>query len=442
MRSILFTAGLWLCLVCAPLGPARAQTGPDPLAQAEAALAAQDPARAEALADAYSPASRAQADRRLWIVALARLRQGQVAAAIPLLERLAALHPDVTRLRLELARAYFLTGRDGAARRSFESARAGGLNPDEDMAVTGYLTRIEARRQRESYLTFALQPESNAVRRTAAEIIDIGGLPFVLGPGARARPDTALRVQFGHLELPRLGPGFRGRFGIQGDARLFQDSRLNDVTLRFEAGLEKLVARETPVSFGLLADLRHLGDRPYSLGVGGYLAYATTLGQARAVGGAGLGRFQARIEVMDLRHDTLPFSDGRRSSLTLGYRHALSSSLVLTMDAALSRMDARARSESGTTRGIGLGFDKAFEGGLGLSGRLGVSEMDRDAPSGLFAVARRDRLNSLSLNLTHRGWDLGGFAPVIGLSAEHRRSTIALYDYRNYGLSLGLTRRF
>ncbi len=426
---------VWLGLATA----AHAQT----LAEAEAALQAGDLARAEALAAAVVPASEDDADQRLWVLALAQIRQGQVAKAIPSLERLVARHPDLTRIRLELARAYYHLGRDGAARRSFEAARAGGLAAPEGRAVEAFLNQIEARRTSESFLTFALQPETNAARRTAAGVIDIGGLPFVLSPGARAKADTALRVQFGHLALPRLGPGLRARLGVQGDLRLFEDTQLNDVTLRFEAGLEKLLAPQTPVSAGVLMDLRFLGNAPYSTALGGYLAYATTVGAKAGTGAeAGFGRVQARLEVMDLNHDTQPFSDGLRSTLGLGYRHAVSASFVLTADASLSRMSARAASESGTTIGVGFGFDKAFSGGLGLSGRIGLSQMQRDAPSGLFAAARQDRQVSLGLTVTHRAIDLGGFSPVLGLTAERRTSNIALYDYTNYGVSVGLTRRF
>lgn len=434
--DLFFRFILFILMVMA--GSSQAQS----LAEAEAALQAGDLVRAEAIAKAAKTETSEEADHRGWIIALAQLRQGRVQEAVPALERLVARHPDVTRLRLELASAYFRLGRDMAARRAFEAARSGGISASEAAAVAGYLERIEARRSSESYLSFSLQPESNAARRTAANVIDIGGLPFVLAPGARARADTGVRLQFGHLALPRLAPDLRARLGVQGDVRFFQDKALNEANLRFEAGLEKLVAPEMPISGGLLFDVRYLGNRPFSTGLGGYLAFATTLGKSQNAGGAGTGRLQARLELVELRHETLPFSNGLRSGLTLGYRHALSSSLVLEGEVSATRLSARAVSESGTTAGVAFGFEKAFNGGLGLAGRVGYAEARRDGPSGLFAVARRDQTLSLDLSLTHRGLDFGGFSPVLAVSAERRASNIALYDYTNYGLSVGLTRRF
>ena len=58
------------------------------------------------------------------------------------------------------------------------------------------------------------------------------------------------------------------------------------------------------------------------------------------------------------------------------------------------------------------------------------------------AVRREDETAWLSAKVLHRTFQLGGFAPYIGYSYERRRSNIALHDYDNHGVIVGLTREF
>ena len=82
-------------------------------------------------------------------------------------EAIAALHtmlidrPDLVRVRLELARAFFLKGEDSLARGHFERVLAGKPVAPVVANVQRFLAEIRARRRWTMYLGGAMSPDSN-----------------------------------------------------------------------------------------------------------------------------------------------------------------------------------------------------------------------------------------------------------------------------------------
>ena len=68
--------------------------------------------------------------------------------------------------------------------------------------------------------------------------------------------------------------------------------------------------------------------------------------------------------------------------------------------------------------------------------------MERDGITPLFGLTREDTTRSGTIRIMNRNWSLSGFAPVLELGFEQRKSNIAIYSYDNQRVSLGLTRRF
>ena len=86
--------------------------------------------------------------------------------------------PDLVRVRLELARAFFLKGQDNLSRDHFERVLAG--NPPQEVAanVRRFLSEIRARRRWSMYLSTAVAPDTNIGGASDERIIYIRGLPF------------------------------------------------------------------------------------------------------------------------------------------------------------------------------------------------------------------------------------------------------------------------
>lgn len=407
----------------------------DALDNAETAFRAGQSAKAGNALRGYAPATEMQRVRALWVLALVEMAGGRPKNAAPLLERLVIIAPNDTTVRLQLARAYLAMGRDDAAHKQVVAAQAGRLSPLQQQATEAYLHQISTRKTSESYLRFAIVPETNAVKRTAAKIVDLIGLPtLTLKANAREKSGVGLRLGFGHVVLPRYSNTLRGRFGVHFDGKFFRDADIREATVTAEAGLEKALTPRAILGFGLLGQVRYLGGKRYSSGTGVYLSYLAAVGEK--------GQINARAELMDMNYTGGTGADGLRKTLTLGYRHALSPSLVMTADAMWSGMSAKWAENAGSEGRLSLGLEKAFDGGLVLAGTVIKGVLHRDGPPPGFARARRDELTSISLRAYHASFQVKGFAPTLELTYERQNSNIVFYDYTNSRVSLGLTKRF
>ena len=103
-------------------------------------------------------------------------------------EAIAAFHtmlverPEMVRVRLELARAFYLIGRDELAQRHFEAVLAGGVPEAVAANVQSFLDRIRGRERWRFNVGFALAPDSNigsgSEERTIYIPVGSASLPF------------------------------------------------------------------------------------------------------------------------------------------------------------------------------------------------------------------------------------------------------------------------
>ena len=101
-----------------------------------------------------------------------------LAEAIEALHAILINRPDLVRVRLELARAFFIKGEDTLSREHFERVLAG--KPPQAMAanIQRFLSAIRARRRWSAYLGLSIAPDTNVNAVSDAEYIYINGLPF------------------------------------------------------------------------------------------------------------------------------------------------------------------------------------------------------------------------------------------------------------------------
>lgn len=415
---------------------AAAQTGvqADTVAEAERLiLAGQTGAALDLLMDyrAQSPEDEA---RRLWAIAIALSRDRRPRAALPYLERLVSLAPGVVNYRLELAATLAAVGEDDRARHHFTLARGGDLSSATEAAVARQMDSLDRRKSWEGFFRFALTPESNAAKRTAAEVILINGLPFVLDPSSREEPANGISLGFGATLLPQLGRDLKGKAGLQLDAKLYDGRASDDVTLRADLGLLHFGDSERRISGGVSARHRWIDDGAYSATYGAHLAYSRRIGPATSLG------LQLDQEWTD--YDQPGTVGTQHSILSLTVAHAISPKLQLKLAASLDHASSRNSLESGMTAGLTLGGQYAFDGGLLLGLEAMVSESRRDGISTLFGARREDTRQMLTLKLTNRNWVVRGFAPVLELGLDRQRSTIPIYAYDNARAAIGFTRNF
>ena len=372
-----------------------------------------------------------------WLSPSDLLAQSPSEAAQPslaTLSRQVSADPSDPEARVRLAMALLHAGARDRARYHLLQARGAPLSATERVQLDALLARIEARRDREGWLRFAIVPETNPAQRTDADTIWIGDLPFRLNPAARAQRATGLHVSAGGALMPQIAAGLRLRFGASIAARLYEDRALQDITLRGDLGLQgqTRAGHDWQVT-GSLAR-RSLGGRSFGQGVGLHLSWSQRLGRASVL--------RLRTEAVIWRFDRHPAQDGPRLSASVDLRHALRPDLVVTGNLALSRVNARAAHEAGRSLWVALGAQQNFAGGLTLGVETFAQAHRRDGADPVFGIVRRDRQTGLVLRAMHRELQVMNYTPVIELSTARQRSNSALHSWRNTRASLTLSRDF
>ena len=379
------------------------------------------------------PADDEEAIERRFLLGAVYMRLGLPREAAEQYEAILALRPDLTRVRLELARAHYATGQDDKAKYHFQLSLGDKLPSSVESVVEGFLNAIDARKRWSAYVSVAALPETNAVRRTDREVVQIGGATFRLNEDAREASGIGAQLSAGGAFFPIVETGLRGYFALSTAAKLYRQSAWNDIAIVGKAGLTRLFDGGS-ASGGVQAGRRWLGSEGFRRSIGPWARVDFRLSNRTHV--------SASTNVDYRTHDERDELDGWHVAINPIARYVLDSQTVLEASPHFEAMGARADHRASRLVGVGVGVSRAFENGISASLSLSVQRQAYRVEDPLFGVRRKDRLMWLSSRVLHRSLQLGGFAPYVGYSYERSRSNIALHEYENHGAILGLTREF
>ena len=370
---------------------------------------------------------------RLFLLGRIEARLGMPRQAARRFEAILTVRPDLSRVRLELARAYYTIGRDEKARHHFEATLADRLPSSVEGAVRDFLGQIDARKRWSASVSAALLPETNPARRTEDETVRIGGAPFRLDDDARASSGVGLLASGGASFSPALGDDLRGVLAASVAAKLYKQSDWNDISGQGEIGLARLFD-EGIVSGGLRLGQRWLGGDRYSRSFGPWASGRFRLSGATRLHGA------ASIERVS--HDGRPARDGWRLTAAPGLMYVIDSRTSIRADLDLEAVTAREDRHGSRLAGLGFSLSHAFGGGLSVTPSVALHVRRHSGPDPLFGETRTDRQARVGVRMLHRAWQYEGFAPHIGLSLEWNDSSIPIHSYHNHGIIFGVSRTF
>src|SRR4051794_9099095 len=121
--------------------------------------------------------------------------------------------PTALRVRLELARALYLSHDYENAFRQFQFARAGKLPPGVGASIDRFVAAIRRKKNWSYNLNFAVAPDTNINNGTSSREAIIFGLPFQLGDQTRKRSGIGLAAAASGEFAPRLTEQIRLRIG-------------------------------------------------------------------------------------------------------------------------------------------------------------------------------------------------------------------------------------
>ena len=349
--------------------------------------------------------------------------------------------PDLVRVRLELARAFFFRGRDSLARRNFEQVLAGDLPPPVVANVQGFLREIRARKRWRVYFGAALAPDSNIGAASDERFIDIhiGGVPLPFRRNEEELTTSGVGLSLwtgGEYQRP-LGDRVRLRAGGDLSRREYPGGDFDQTNLGLHLGPRWLAGPRTELS--LLGSAR----RSLVAGTADYDALGGRLEAHRLL--TPRMRVTGRASWHDRRYREDRHLDGPALDLSLHANWVAAPTVRL--DGALGYgavRPARLRYRN-SSRWMRMGAEVALPRGfaVGASGQLRWTDYEGEWPPHTPpGELREDRTRTLSASVHHRRFTLFGFSPELAVTNEARTTNAQLYDYRKTSAELRFVRQF
>ncbi len=357
--------------------------------------------------------------------------------AIQALLAILADRPELVRVRLELARAFFLKGEDQLSRRHFEQVLAGDPAPPVVANINRFLAEIRARRRWTFRAGGAIAPDTNIGAVSDSEIIYIFGLPFQRSAADLASSGLGVVGWGGGEYQYPLHDRLRLRAGADAYHREYPGGRFDQSLASVHLGPRWLIAPRTEGSVLATVQRQWFGGPPYSDTVGGRVELEHQPNGPYLVGG--------NIAVQTRTFADFDYLDGPLFSASVFGVWAVAPTVRL--DGAVGYRRERTESEQyrNATRWLRADASVALPLGFtfGVGGELHWSRYQGDWS--FFTQGnpdRADRLRIARVSLFNRRLTIFGISPQLVLVNEARQTNAQLYDYKRNRAELRFQRQF
>ena len=361
-------------------------------------------------------------------------KRGDWPAAIARFRAMLARNPDLPRVRLDLALAYFNAGEDGNAAYHFRLA----LGTEDLPAIVRaralvFLDLIRRRKTWSITGTVALAPDTNINAATSAREVELFGLPATLSEDARRTSGVGVIANVSGGYEARLSEDVRLGISAGLRTRTYREDQFNERVLSARSGPRFLFDR-----FDLRPELtvseRRIGGDIYSrsngLEVSGNWLVAPTWRLSGSVGAE-------RIAYEGF------LGEGRIDSVNLGLAHALDRATQLRANGGFRREILEKDAYSWREFVLGVSAAREFPLGFVLSAGPLYRWREYGAPLPTFgSQARLDRTLAGRITVSNRHVALAGFMPEITVRVERRESNLTLYGYERTVAEIGVVRSF
>ena len=350
--------------------------------------------------------------------------------------------PELIRVRLELARTFFLKGQDGLARWHFELVLAGGVPPPVTANIHGFLNVMRARKRLTGYFGAAIAPDSNLNAASETEIIYLdlgdGRLPFTRQGDFGARSGLGVSVWGGGEYQQPLSQKLRLRVGADLAQREYSGSDFDQFFLAAHAGPRWLAGPITELSLLATAQRQWLGGTPYVDETGVRLELDRRL--TPRLWARGTAAYRERD------HRQRDFLDGPQASFNLSFSWTPAPVLRVHMTVGYERDHAASEHWRNLSRWVRVGTSLALPLGFTLGTSAQMRRVYYDGSGQVHLTldggGRRDRIRTFSVSILNRAFTLLGFSPQLALINEARLTNAQAQDYERNRAELRFVRQF
>ena len=350
--------------------------------------------------------------------------------------------PELVRVRLELARTFFLKGQDGLARRHFELVLAGGVPPVVAANIRAFMNAMQTRKRFTGYFGAAIAPDSNLNAASESEIIYIdtafGRLPFTRQGDFGAQSGLGLSVWGGGEYQQPLSERLRLRVGADLAQREYGGSDFDQSFLAAHAGPRWLASPITEISLLATAQRQWLGGIPYTDETGVRLELDRRL--TARLWARGTAAYRQRD------HQQRDFLDGPLVDFTATFAWTPAPVLRVHVTVGYERDHAALQHWRNLSRWVRVGTSLALPLGFTLGTSVQARRTYYDG-SGvphltLDRKARRDRTRTFTLSVLNRAFTVFRFSPQIALIHEARLTNAQAQDFERDRAELRFVRQF
>lgn len=358
--------------------------------------------------------------------------QGDLAGACAEYRLMLDQHPELPRVRLDLARALFLSGQFDQARYHFERALAGDLPDPVRASAQSFLEDIRNRTY-SLQLGASLVSDTNINQGPALDAIYLPGSYYTLGSDARERPALGLWVSAGARVMVSRAAGVYAR--ASAEEQTYGGGAFDFLAAQAALGRRWVLgsgASALSLEGAWLA--ASLGD--HALYQGPQLQVASEHRLSRGVG-VGMSLVARWLDY--------PNSDYLSGLTTwalpsMNWRPDPASAVSLTL--GLGQTGARSAAFRSGAALVATSLQHDFSGGISTYASASLQRTEYAQPDALFGDTRRDSLLQAEIGVHKRNWTLLGLSPRLSLRFTRNASSLDLYGFERRQLLLGATRDF
>ncbi len=355
--------------------------------------------------------------------------------AIAAFSRILDEQPGLVRVRLELARAYFLLGNDGKSRQHFERVLAGA--PSEAVAynIQRHLDSIWTRRAWQGYFGINLAADSNINQASSDSVIVLYGVPFHVNNDARS--GTGIVVSNGGEYQHELAESARLRTGIDFSFKDFAGRVFDQAAIATHWGpLWKVNERW---EFSVLGSTLHqwVGTNPYSKALG--LKFETNYALDPRT------KLRGNLAWNQRKINRRPLLDGSYTNADMAVEWLMSPTAQVGISLAYGIERPKSNVWKNNSTGLKTYLSVLLPGSYTLGASIAIERIKyrgRWTQYTTGGVSRRDRVRVIRIHAQKRNIKIFGFVPQATVVNEVRKSNAALYDYRRSRLEVALQREF
>ena len=349
--------------------------------------------------------------------------------------------PGLVRVRLELARAFFLKGEDDLATRHFEAVLAGGVPEAVTVNVNRFLDEIRSRDRWSFNVGAALAPDTNIGSGSDVRTIYIPvfgqPLPFQRDAAQLTTSGIGVSVWGGAEYHVPLAERWRLRAGGQAARREYEGSQFDQLYLGTHLGPRWLVDGNTEGSLLASARQRWTGTVPDNRELGARLEVARRLTPRVTA--------FANASWHDRQYRARSHLDGPVWDASLRGSWVVTPTVRADLSAGYARERPESLRERSRSRWLRAGVTVILPAGFTVGGGGEVRWTDFEdewfpyTPTG---EDRADRTQSVHLSVHNRAFTLMGFSPELVAVHEERDTNAQLYDYQRTRGELRFVRQF